>query len=452
MKGKTMWRITVVLVAALLTVVGALRLRAQGSQSTAQLRDALHGRYEIVALQGGIGLVPRQRAAGIRMIEVRNGSVAADGITMTGRELRDKLGQDANLIVQLTYLDEAGLRELIGAQSSGGEARTLETTPARPPSASTEPADERERRRQGLEGDDRSRVRTDDLVRIGGSVTVGRDEIVDGDVAAIGGSGNIEGEVRGDVFVLGGSLNLGPASLVEGDVAVVGGVLNRAPGARVEGRINNVGFGRAGEWNIPGMAIGSFWQRVGSLAGTLLRVTLLILVGLVVVAAGRPSLERIASRSGADPVRSGLAGLLAELLFIPLLVITVVVLAVSIIGIPLLVLVPFGIVLFLLLLVVGFTGVAYQIGRWLVHRFGWTERGAYTAVVLGVLVITALTLMARLVGLAGGSFIGWPFAALGYLVEYIAWTVGLGATILAWYGARTAARAVAGAPPPLPRE
>jgi len=433
------------LAVALLCASGAA-LFAQSTPGITELRDQLRARYDIVALQDGIGLVPRQRLGGIRMIEIRAGAVAVDGVPLTGGELRQKVGADADVILKVTYLDAVAQREL--AAVAGASPAPAAPVPA--PSAGRDVRDDDRRDSPGAEPSRGTQVRRGDLVRVGGSVTVAADEVVEGDVVAVGGSATVEGRVEGDVTVVGGSLNLGSNAVIDGDVNVVGGALNRAAGARIDGSINDVAVGM-GNIN-PGMIFGSFWRRVGSLAGTLLRVTLLILVGWVVVAIGGPSLERIASRSGADPVRSGLAGLLAELLFIPLLIITIVVLAVSIIGIPLLVLVPFGVVLFLLLLVVGFTAVAYQVGRGVMGRLGWTERGAYAAMALGVLVVTALTIAARLAGLAGGFFFGGPASALGYLVEYVAWTVGLGATLLAWYGSRSAARAIVPppSPPPIP--
>ena len=99
-------------------------------------------------------------------------------------------------------------------------------------------------------------------------------------------------------------------------------------------------------------------------------------------------------------------------------------------------LVPFGILLALVVLLVGFTGVAYQVGRTLHARFGWSERGEYASVALGVVVIGGLTVLARSAALIGGDLFGIPLAALGYVVEYAAWTIGFGAAILVWLRGR----------------
>ena len=74
-------------------------------------------------------------------------------------------------------------------------------------------------------------------------------------------------------------------------------------------------------------------------------------------------------------------------------------------------------------------------------RFGWSDRGAYAAVAFGVVALAGLTLFAKLAGLLGGFLMGGPLVALGYLVEYAAWTIGFGAAILVgadWQRARRA--------------
>lgn len=390
-------------------------LHAQ-TPTAAELRSQLADRYEIVALQQGVALVPRRPDSRVRMIQVVDGAVTVDGETLTAAQLRDRLGADANAVIQLTYLDRDAQRQLAGPQSS--------TVP--PAVASTAPPDaSRSVRREG------------DIVRIGGPVNVGSDERVQGDVVAIGGPVNVDGEVTGDVVAVMGPLTLGPHAVVRGDVTAVGGPMNRAPEAQVLGKTNEVSLGpvaarRFGMSNV----FGSFWGRVGSFATTLARLLLVILLGLIATAVLRHPVEQIAARAAADPIRSTLVGLLAEILFVPVLLVTIFALVVSIIGIPLLILVPFAIVLIGLVMVVGFTGAAYQVGGVVLHRFGRDDRNPYLAVAAGAVVIVAVTLAAKLVSMAGGFLVGMPFMFVGYVIEYLAWTMGFGAAILAWFNLR----------------
>jgi hypothetical protein len=164
-------------------------------------------------------------------------------------------------------------------------------------------------------------------------------------------------------------------------------------------------------------------------------VLLFMLFALIVTAVGRRPMEQIAARIAAEPLRAGLVGLLGEILFIPVLIVTILALVISIIGIPLLILVPFGIILIGVVMLVGFTAVAHIAGGWSLDRFGRTERGPFLTVAAGVVVIAALTLLGKLFSLAAG-FLGLPLSLVGYLVEYLAWTIGFGAAILAWLNLR----------------
>jgi len=63
--------------------------------TAAELRTQLASRYDIVALQQGIALVPKTVNARVRMIQIVNGAVTVDGDTLTAAQLRDRLGADA---------------------------------------------------------------------------------------------------------------------------------------------------------------------------------------------------------------------------------------------------------------------------------------------------------------------------------------------------------------------
>jgi hypothetical protein len=259
-------------------------------------------------------------------------------------------------------------------------------------------------------------------------------------VVSIVGPVNIDGEVTGDVVAVVGGLTLGPHAVVRGDVTAVGGPFKRDPQAQVFGRVNEVGIGANGQtvpprFNPRNILLGSFASRVGTLATTIARVLMFMLFLLIVTAVGQRPVQQIAARITAEPLRAGLVGLLAEILFVPVLILTIIALLISIIGIPLLILVPFGIILVGVVMLVGFTGAAHIAGGWALDRFGRTERNPYLVVATGLIVIAGLTLIGRLFALAVGGF-GAPLYVVGYLIEYLAWTVGFGAAILAWINQR----------------
>ena len=312
----------------LLLLCGAVGMIVQAQDTVGDLRNRLRDRYDVLSLQDGVGLVPRSRDAGIRVIEIRNGAVSIDGMTATGDQLRMRLGADADLVLRISYLDAAQQRQLSGEATQPGAS----VPPPPVPDVLPPPPVPERPRNAGRRGDE--------IVRFGSDVIVNRGETVE-EVVVIAGNATINGEVDGELTVVGGNATLGPEAVVRDDVTVVGGSLNRAEGSVIEGRVENVavGDGRWREAGFPGMVRDTIFRdtlgRVGSFAGTLLRIGFLALLALVVVAFGRTWIERIAERAAADPFRSGLAGFLGQVLFIPILLITIVVLIVSIIGIPL---------------------------------------------------------------------------------------------------------------------
>jgi hypothetical protein len=406
--------------------------------TAAELRTQLSGRYDIVALQQGIALVPKGESR-VRMIQIVNGAVTVDGDTLTAAQLRERLGADAGPIVQLTYLSAAEQRQLAAPESPA--AASPATAPAAPPAPLPAP----------VPGPPDRTVRRDDIIRFGSPVNVTQNERIDGDVVSFGGPVNIDGEVTGDVMSFGGPMTLGPHAVVRGEVNAIGGPLTRDPQAQVFGKVSDIG---AGGVNVrPNIGVrsifGSFASRVGSLATTVARVLLFTLFVLIVTAVGHRPVQQIAARIAAEPVRAGLVGLLAEILFVPLLVVTILALVISIIGIPLLILVPFGIVLIGVVMLVGFTSSAHIVGAWTLDRFGRADRNPYIVAATGLVVIAGLTLLGRLASLAIG-FLGAPLTFVGYLMEYLAWTVGFGAAIQTWIHMRRSPSAPIVTAPPEP--
>jgi hypothetical protein len=119
---------------------------------------------------------------------------------------------------------------------------------------------------------------TEDRASVGNDITVHEGETA-GDIACVFCSVHIHGDVRGDVAVLFGKVELDPGRSISGDVAALGADLNLGPEARVGGDIAIA----AGDANLaPGaMVHGSSMVLPGRIWLLLPFAPLLILIGLI---------------------------------------------------------------------------------------------------------------------------------------------------------------------------
>ncbi|HSC26324.1 MAG TPA: hypothetical protein VLD67_03565 [Vicinamibacterales bacterium] len=425
---------TAVVVAVVIAIAAAGASAQQRAEDDRALRTRIEQRYDVVLLTDGIALRPKTRIADVRLIEISD-TIVVNGVPVTGRELRDRIGPDADLILRVSYLDRAARRALFAPAAEPEQTRPqaeppLEAPAAKPatPAAPLPPA--------------RMRRSTGDRVRIFGDVRVAEDEEIAGQVVAVIGSVSIDGEVGDQVVAVLGSVNLGPKALVLGDVVSVGGRVRRAEGAQVRGGVTEVAFADPdvhfrispwmdGWWNGWRMHPFGPFGAVPRLIGSTFRLLLLALLASIALVVARGGVEGSAQRISDNPVKATVIGLLAGILIAPVLFLTTVVLAISIIGIPLLLLMPFVVLVLLLLALVGFSGTAYSVGQWTRRRFGMGTQPGFVDVCLGVVVILLPVLAARLIALAG-----WPVTPLavlllatGFGVEFLAWTTGFGAVL-----------------------
>jgi hypothetical protein len=427
-----MKKLTLALAAAASVWTGSAAAQTTPVANTA-LRQQIERRFEVLVLTDRLVLRPRSATGGVTSIEIGDATIAINGATATIVEVRDKLGADAEAVLRLSILDAAQRRALFapaGVPEAPAAAPPL--IPPPPPDPSVAPIappplpDQRVRRQR----------RRGERVRIGGGVTVDEDELVTGDVVAIGGSARINGEVRGEVVAVGGSVHLGPRAVVARDIVVVGGSLNRADGALIQGEVHEITIGNLdfGDWGWRMRPPSLFpFGRTFSLMSTLGRVGILCVLAVLVMLLGREYAERTSARAATEPLKAGAIGFLAQLLFLPVLALTVLILIITIIGIPLLLLLPFALLALAILALLGFTSIASHVGQLVSTRFGWSLTSPYAVTILGILVIVSPVLLARLLGLVGGPLNPMAFAlgVIGFLVEYVAWTIGFGAVALA---------------------
>ena len=230
----------------------AVRASAQPVPSDEQqaLRARIEQRYDVVPLSGGVALTPKSPRGDVRLIEISD-TIAINGVVVSGRELRDRVGADADPILRLSYLGASNVRRLFASAAPAPAPATRRAESARvrkrkfrrtrdPPERATPSPSDRERPSR------RFRRLNGDRVRVFGDVVVNEGEEVTGQVVAVLGSVRIDGEVRQQVVSVLGTVELGPHAVIHGDVVTVGGRLRRDPAAQVAGSVTEVSLGDFG--------------------------------------------------------------------------------------------------------------------------------------------------------------------------------------------------------------
>jgi hypothetical protein len=273
-------------------------------------------------------------------------------------------------------------------------------------------------------------------VHIGGNVFVGENERV-GKVVTVFGRAEVNGIVDHEVVAIGGDVVIGPKAMIRGDVFSVGGTVRTARGAYIGGNTGQVKFSPHDfKVMLPddGQMTVNFrpdWPRVSRIAFVtdLMRNLFWFIVCALLIAVSPRAVGRARERAGASPITAFAVGLLAEVLIVPVVVVLAVVLSISVIGIPLLALLPVLMLAFALAMAVGFTGVASGLGSRLVGRA--TPVGG---LVLGLALIWGIGTTGHwLWAMKGGALgVGVVMMAVGFFIEYLACTLGVGAALLAW--------------------
>jgi hypothetical protein len=256
-------------------------------------------------------------------------------------------------------------------------------------------------------------------------------------IVIIGGSATIDGRAEQDVVVIGGTLRAGPTAVIGGDAVAVGGNALIDPSAQIAGDIERttiawptVDFG----W---GAVPNGWWALVG-FGAMVLRLGIILFVSLFTVWLAPGWIDRTGVRLSGAGGSSLVLGVVTQLLFVPALIVVTIALAITIVGIPLLLLLPFAVAGMGLLWVAGFAAVAVRIGARLRGQGRGPSHSPTLDLLTGFFATTIVTVAAHFLAL-GPSWMGpmaWMTGIVGFVVEYAVWTLGLGAALAAWLGGR----------------
>jgi hypothetical protein len=231
----------------------------------------------------------------------------------------------------------------------------------------------------------------------------------------------------------------------------VGGEAIVDPKARVYGEVNETVV----RWPDGDGRWGSAPHRVFAgvaLAATILRLLMVFFVAGMLAAIAPAWVRGIASRAGAAPAASAVMGVACQIAFVPMLIVATVALAVSVIGIPLLAALPLLVAAAAVIGTAGFTAVAARIGARLRGTTAEASTALFADVILGFAAVSLLTVVASVASVVAfrpfwTSPVTLSVGALGMLIEYVVWTVGIGAAAASLLTRWTGTAPAGGVPP-----
>ena len=247
-----------------------------------------------------------------------------------------------------------------------------------------------------------------DVVKFGEDIEIPRGTEVSGNVVSIGGSITVAGKVKGDTVAIGGSLSLKDWSQVGGNAVSIGGKVEKSARATVKGDIAEVSF--PGVVGItPAKAAG------GWIIFSILSFIAFLVLAIILVALFPNQLGKVSSAVEGNLLKTFLFGLLAIILFVPVIIL----LAISIAGI---ILIPVWVILVLVAGLFGYIAAAHFIGQKILKALKLTVKTMIVETMVGLILLA-------LVGLV---------PILGGIIKLIISCMGLGGIILTRFGTQKA--------------
>lgn len=268
------------------------------------------------------------------------------------------------------------------------------------------------------------------LFVLGGLATLDEGSLVEGDIVLMGGTVRINGHVEGDVLVFGGLVELGPSAVVENDVSVVAGNLDQEPGAQIYGDIregiegplsvSNPGsirfpFPFPGRVAIPNISVrvNPFWEGLWLLFRAILWAAVAVLVILFLP----KHTQRVGGVAISKPLISGGIGLLT-ILVAPIILLLMII---TLIGIPVALITAF---LIFLVCIFGVIAIGTETGKRLEKVLNQDWALAVSAGV-GTFLVTLVI-----------EGINKVIPCVGWLGLFIVAIVGIGAVLLTRFGSQ----------------
>lgn len=271
-------------------------------------------------------------------------------------------------------------------------------------------------------------VYSNDLVSIGGNLDV--KGTVDGDVVGIGALVYINGHITGDLVLIGSTGEIDSNTVVDGEFVTIGAVVDIDENAELTGPVTNINVG-------PFQKLLSLRFKpshiergysLGLVISSIAKFIAIFLLGCLVLLLFK-KFSRIEKTLALNPLRAFLFGLLAEILILP----AVIVLAISVIGIP------FIPVFFLIVGVGVFIGtsiIMHMLGSFILREFKSKPKHFVVNLLTGLAVLSIFPLFSKIGMWTGIEWMGTLFGIISFIQWYIVITYAFGVMTLTRFGTR----------------
>jgi len=270
----------------------------------------------------------------------------------------------------------------------------------------------------------------DDATTIGGNLEV--KGIVEGDAVCIGGTFDVNGSVTGDLVLIGSAGKIGPLAHISGSYVNIGSSVEIDSNAVISGEKTNISIGALDK--VIKMALLSKYgitdkavhHPMKDILGFITGFIVIYLIALFIVLLINPH-KRVESSLQGNPLMSFLSGILVQLLFVP----AIVLLAISIIGIPF---IPLFMIAVFAGLIFGAGVVIKTIGNWGLAKMNMENRHPALAVFAGLLLLSIIPLISLILEWFKVPYIEGLFGFLNFIQTYILLTYSFGAVFLSRFG------------------
>ena len=260
-----------------------------------------------------------------------------------------------------------------------------------------------------------------DLAVIGGSATLEEGSLVTGTVFLVGGSVFAAGEIEGDLAIVGGNVSFGSYAIVRGDLVTLGGNVDTGD-AQIDGQIFSetafdfpTNFRLDRNWDYPFVTMPSYRSSfIGNVLAYLFKSLLLAALAVLVMMFLPKHTQLVADTVVSQPVLAGALGLLTAFVAPILFVLLLITICFSVVGI-------LGVVVLVAAWVLGMIAMGLEVG----NRLSSATNQEFQPVVAAGLGTLILGLVVNGIGL---------IPCIGWVAPFLVGIVGTGAVLLTRFG------------------